>query len=174
MSGRGGWRQEAVAAVILLALAAVGLATQQPVLLAPFAASAALIAVTPKAPGAAPRTVLLAYLMATALGVIVLVPGWEHVGARWLAATIGTVLALCGMRLADAVHLPATALPVLLGATGSSAIASAVPVALGTVVLAVLSAAFRMYLQYSEDTSRARGWAWRTPIGRRRRRWRAR
>jgi CBS-domain-containing membrane protein len=142
-SRRGGWRQDVTTAAILLALAAIGLATNQPVLLAPFAASAVSIAMTPQAAGAAPRTVLLAYLIAMAAGVIVLVPEWDAVEGHWLAATAATVLALRVMRLSKAVHLPATAMPVLIGASSAPALTMMVPVALGTVVLVALSGVAR-------------------------------
>ena len=99
------------AAVGLLALAALTVATGMPWLIPPLAASMALIMGAPKLPLSQPRNVIGGQMVSAAVGAVVGLFG----NSLWLGALAGA-LALSAMMLCRVAHSPAAATAVI-GAT---------------------------------------------------------
>ena len=103
----------------LIAMAGVGLMWGHPVLLGPFAASVILVAWQPDAPASRSSAIAIGYLIGSILGVIAGVAA--HFGGSVVAAAvvcITTPLSASLMARWGTIHMPATAMPALLAASG--------------------------------------------------------
>ncbi|MFD0557346.1 HPP family protein [Stackebrandtia endophytica] len=103
----------AAATALLLPLAVITATTGMELLALPFAATAGIIALSPDAPAARPRAILLAHLLAAVAGLAV--TGW--LGPSVWAAVSAAVVIFMPMLLLRAVHPPAIATAALIGLT---------------------------------------------------------
>lgn len=120
-----------------LALAAVGAVTDSSLLLAPFAATAALKHAAPHSPLARPRNVIGGYLLGAAVGVAL----GSFIGHGPVAVAAAAALAAVLMLAADVEHPPGVAMAVIALTTPTPwvlqvAAAGAVTMTLSMVVLA--------------------------------------
>lgn len=139
MSARAGLEHGRVAlaaSAVLLALGLVGEVESRPLLIAPFAASVALVLAVPHVPLSRPRSILTGYLLCGALGFALVA---TDLPAAW-AQSIAVGVAVFVMQLSGTLHPPAAAVPVLVATAEPGWTFLVSPVLVGAVLLAALAA----------------------------------
>lgn len=126
----------ALSAAVVFVLTGFGSVDGRPVLIAPFAASVALIVAVPHVPLSRPRSIVLGYGFCTAAALAVVATGVSAIWSQSLAVGVGVL----AMQLSNSIHPPAAAVPVLVSATDPGVAFLLSPVLLGAVLLAVLAA----------------------------------
>lgn len=121
----------AAATALLLPLAAITAATGVELLALPFAATAGILALSPDAPAARPRAILLGQLLAGVAGLSI--TGW--LGPSVWAAVISAVVIFVPMLLLRAVHPPAIATAALIGLNDPSVWYLASPILAASLIL---------------------------------------
>ncbi len=127
------------AAGVVTALGVLSDVVEQPLLVAPLGASAALIFAAPDSPLSQPRSVIGGHLVAAAVGLLVaalLGQGWL---AHSLAAGLAVGLAVIFMLLTRTFHAPAGATPLVVLATQAAPSFLLVPILASTVTMVLLA-----------------------------------
>ena len=119
-------------------LAAVGDATNIPLIVAPFGASCALVFGVPASQFARPYNVIGGHLISATLGLLAAsLIAWPS-----LAMPTGVALAIAGMLLTDSMHPPAGADPIVIVLGHAAWPFLLTPVLVGTLVIVLVGALF--------------------------------
>ncbi|MGG4603419.1 HPP family protein [Paenalcaligenes sp. Me131] len=125
-----------VGAAIAIALTGwLSVLSGTPWLMAPFGASCVLAFGVPDSPLAQPRAIVGGHLVATAVGLLVLL----LVGDGWLAAALSVGLALAAMQITRTVHAPAGADPLIVIAAHTPISYLISPVLLGSLAIVLIA-----------------------------------
>lgn len=125
----------------MLAIAAVGwlsVVTDQPLIMAPFGASAVILFAIPTLPAAQPRNVIGGHLVAAVVGLIAL----ELFGNTWWAMALGVGTAIALMLATRTVHPPAGANPILIAFSDADWSFLWMPAGVGAVVMVFVALVF--------------------------------
>lgn len=127
-------------AILLISLAEAGAGTL--LLIAPFGASCVLVFALPQSPLARPRNVIGGHLLSAALGIAVL----HLFGTGPSATALAVGLSITAMLLADTLHPPAGADPIVVILAGASWSFLVMPVAIGAVAIVAIGFGFHRYV----------------------------